>query len=104
MIFTTASKSYTPHEIGFKYVTEQDLPIESELGTTLIERVRERQIEHEQQNAIEEADIPELINAENFDNIDHIIDLHGSIIGMALSPDQRYLKLNINKITQLNFH
>lgn len=27
--------------------------------------------------------------ADKFDKVDHLIDLHGHIVGMALSPDQR---------------
>ena len=33
--------------------------------------------------------------ADRFDAIDHIIDLHGHIIGMSLSPDHRYIILRI---------
>lgn len=29
--------------------------------------------------------------ADKFDKIDHLIDLHGHIIGMGLSPDHRFL-------------
>lgn len=32
--------------------------------------------------------------ADKFDTIDHIIDLHGHIVGMGLSPDHRYLYVN----------
>ena len=28
-----------------------------------------------------------------FDSVDHLIELHGHIIGMCLSPDQRYVRL-----------
>ena len=28
---------------------------------------------------------------DRFDKVDHIIDLHGHIIGMGLSPDHRYI-------------
>ena len=30
-----------------------------------------------------------------FDQIDHVFDLNGHIIGMALSPDHRYLYVNV---------
>lgn len=33
--------------------------------------------------------------AEKCDKIDHLIDLRGHIIGMALSPDHRYLYVNV---------
>ena len=29
-------------------------------------------------------------NSEFFDSLDHVIDIHGHIIGMGLSPDHRY--------------
>lgn len=30
--------------------------------------------------------------SDKFDKIDHLIDLHGHIIGMGLSPDHRYYR------------
>lgn len=33
--------------------------------------------------------------AEKCDKIDHLIDLRGHIVGMALSPDHRYLYVNV---------
>nr|CAI5842867.1 unnamed protein product [Callosobruchus analis] len=32
--------------------------------------------------------------ADKFDKVDHLIDLHGHIVGMGLSPDHRYLYVN----------
>lgn len=37
--------------------------------------------------------------ADKFDKIDHLIDLHGHIIGMGLSPDHRY-EIVIKRIGQ----
>lgn len=47
-----------------------------------------------QNHAIHKHPATERAAAHNFDQPDRIIDLHGHIIGMALSPDHRHLYVN----------
>lgn len=91
LIFTTGSKTYTPHQIGFKKIPP--IRFQDTISVNLRERIaelREREIiEREFENLPGGAGV-RLV----FDEIDHYIDLHGHIIGMALSPDHRYLYVN----------
>ncbi|GAB0097263.1 F-box/WD repeat-containing protein 5 [Sergentomyia squamirostris] len=95
LIFSLGSKTYTPHQIGFKRIKHVNFPKKMDLGPSLKERIaqriRERQaneprIEYDWQNYEAVAD--------RFDKVDKLIDLHGHIIGMGLSPDHRYLYVN----------
>lgn len=96
LIFTTGSKTYTPHQIGFKRIKPVSFPRRMDPGPTLAERIAERQ----RQNAPGSPPRPEPnwldfdSVANKFDKVDHLIDLHGHIIGMGLSPDHRYLYVN----------
>lgn len=116
LIFTTGSNTYSPHQIGelycwfiflilssslvhafniiktltgIKRIKPISFPQRMDPGLPFRERIanlnREHQPAHENPN-----DIPNL-NAEgnDYDEVDHLIDLHGHIIGMGLSPDHR---------------
>ncbi|KAK3586730.1 hypothetical protein CHS0354_017529 [Potamilus streckersoni] len=77
LIFTRGSETYTPHQIGIKLIRAQDC-FHSTKGHLL-------------------PDVPDNLHAmdrEHDDSIDHIIDMHGHIIGLCLSPDHRYLYVN----------
>lgn len=91
LIFTTSSKTYTPHQIGFKRMRSVNFPARLDPGPSLKERVA---LLKEMQQRPD----PDWLNfdavADKFDKVDHLIDLHGHIIGMALSPDHRYLYVN----------
>lgn len=70
LIFTTGCLTYSPHQIGIKQILPHQM---TTAGPVLGE---ER-------------------NSERFfDSLDHVIELHGHIIGMGLSPDHRYLYVN----------
>lgn len=92
LIFTTGSKTYTPHQIGFKRIKSVSFPRKLNPGPSLRERLAERQ--REKQNATLPRPEPNWLVyeevADRFDKVDHLIDLHGHIIGMGLSPDHRY--------------
>jgi len=92
LIFTTGSKTYTPHQIGFKRIKSVSFPRKLNPGPSLRERLAERQ--REKQNAALPRPEPNWLVyeevADRFDKVDHLIDLHGHIIGMGLSPDHRY--------------
>ncbi|KAM6985556.1 F-box/WD repeat-containing protein 5 [Aplochiton taeniatus] len=70
LLFTTGSLTYSPHQIGIKRIMPDQMTTS---GPVLGE---ERSTE------------------EFFDSLDHVIDIHGHIIGMGLSPDHRYLYVN----------
>ncbi|XP_030211415.1 F-box/WD repeat-containing protein 5 [Gadus morhua] len=70
LLFTTGSLTYSPHQIGIKRIMPDQM---STSGPVL---GGERSSE------------------EFFDSLDHVIDIHGHIIGMGLSPDHRYLYVN----------
>ncbi|XP_049752588.1 F-box/WD repeat-containing protein 5 [Loxodonta africana] len=70
LIFTTGCLTYSPHQIGIKQILPHQM---TTAGPVLGE---ERGAD------------------EFFDSLDHVIDVHGHIIGMGLSPDHRYLYVN----------
>ncbi|CAH1113862.1 unnamed protein product, partial [Psylliodes chrysocephalus] len=94
LIFTTGYKTYTPHQIGFKRIKPFTFPKRMDPGPSL----KERLILFEQRKEQSPPPDPDWLNfdqvADKFDKVDHLIDLHGHIVGMGLSPDQRYLYVN----------
>ncbi|XP_076683454.1 F-box and WD repeat domain containing 5 [Andrena cerasifolii] len=93
LIFTTGSKTYTPHQVGFKRIKNIKFPTrlvsEPSLRERFAERERERGLLNFNANWMNYESV-----ADKFDKVDHVIDLHGHIIGMGLSPDHRYLYVN----------
>jgi len=102
LIFTTGSKTYTPHKVGFKRIKLVTFPRRLDPGPSLRERIAQQKRERERQNT---PSVEDWLNyesvADKFDKIDHLIDLHGHIIGMGLSPDHRSVaqSCRINKCT-----
>lgn len=114
LIFSTGSKTYTPHQIGFKKVLRTSFPKRLDPGPPIKERLALHKRRRELQQLIEqlspeEARLqfqhfpevrpdPDWSNYESvmnrFDGIDALIDLEGHIIGMGLSPDHRFLYVN----------
>ncbi|XP_042211145.1 F-box/WD repeat-containing protein 5-like [Homarus americanus] len=97
LIFTTGSKTYSPHQIGFKRIKKFSIPTVLEVGPCLRERIQQRDQQRELRNLglFQEPNWLDYDSvAERFDPIDHLIDLNGHIIGMGLSPDHRYLYVN----------
>ncbi|XP_063172554.1 F-box/WD repeat-containing protein 5 [Candoia aspera] len=70
LIFTTGCLTYSPHQIGIKQILPHQM---TTAGPVLGE---------------------ERNSDKFFDSLDHVIDIHGHIIGMGLSPDHRYLYVN----------
>ncbi|KAI8119330.1 F-box/WD repeat-containing protein 5 [Lucilia cuprina] len=95
LIFSTGSKTYTPHQIGIKRIKHVTFPKKLDPGPSLKERIAAKKAE--KKNQARDPD-PDWWNyeavADRFDKVDKVIDLHGHIIGMALSPDHRYLYVN----------
>ncbi|XP_054282174.1 F-box/WD repeat-containing protein 5 isoform X2 [Macrosteles quadrilineatus] len=103
LIFTTGSKTYTPHQIGLKRIKPVSFPPVLPPGASLQERLAERRERRQREREREDAGFPPPPDpdwldyaavADRFDTIDHVIDLHGHIIGMGLSPDHRFLYVN----------
>ncbi|XP_060055392.1 F-box/WD repeat-containing protein 5 isoform X2 [Erinaceus europaeus] len=70
LIFTTGCLTYSPHQIGIKQILPHQM---TTAGPVLGEGRGSDAF---------------------FDSLDHVIDVHGHIIGMGLSPDNRYLYVN----------
>ncbi|XP_066293861.1 F-box/WD repeat-containing protein 5-like [Branchiostoma lanceolatum] len=81
LIFTTGSETYTPHQIGIKRIRPQQKVMKD--PKTLL-----------QENALHGFHGMDGQDLLEFDSVDQIIELHGHIIGMGLSPDHRYLFVN----------
>nr|CAD7593404.1 unnamed protein product [Timema genevievae] len=96
LIFTTGSKTYTPHQVGFKRVRGVTFPRKMSPGPTLSERLARRAAERENSQRPDPNWLVFEEVADRFDKVDHLIDLHGHIIGMGLSPDHRYRYLYVN--------
>lgn len=117
LIFSTGSRTYTPHQIGIKRVGKVNFPRKLEPGPTIQERLalrqRRRELEailnslspeearlqfHHFQNGPDAVADPDWLNYESvanrFDGVDALIDLEGHIIGLGLSPDNRFLYVN----------
>ena len=77
LIFTTGMKTYTPHQIGIKRIKSLEATRSSDLPSDKV---------HLLPNV---ADNDYGVSREEFDTVDHLIELHGHIIGMCLSPDHR---------------
>ncbi|XP_026672094.1 F-box/WD repeat-containing protein 5 isoform X2 [Ceratina calcarata] len=93
LIFTTGSKTYAPHQVGFKRIKNVKFPKRVDPGPSLRDRFKQKREERDQER--EEVNWLDYDSvADQFDKVDHLIDLHGHIIGMALSPDHRYLYVN----------
>lgn len=83
LIFTTGSKTYTPHQIGIKKVQS-------------LEAMRYKNVEEtgEGVRLMPNVEDSQPGSPLKFDEVDHLIELDGHIIGMCLSPDHRYLYVN----------
>ncbi|XP_034231119.1 F-box/WD repeat-containing protein 5 [Thrips palmi] len=94
LIFTTGSNTFSPHQIGIKRIKPISFPRRMDPGLPFRERIanlnREYQPSHENPNEVQN----EIAEGTEYDEVDHLIDLHGHIIGMGLSPDHRFLYVN----------
>lgn len=96
LIFSLGSKTYTPHQIGFKKIRDADVsfPKRMEMGLTLQERIARRKLEALEEPRFQQDWLDYDSVQDQFNKVDKLIDLHGHVIGMGLSPDQRYLYVN----------
>ncbi|XP_014675719.1 PREDICTED: F-box/WD repeat-containing protein 5-like [Priapulus caudatus] len=87
LIFTTGSETYTPHQVGFKLLRGV------RMGKTHACSVSERGVRLLPNDGDEHGRHDDRV----FDDVDRLVDLHGHIIGMALSPDHRFLYVNVRR-------
>ncbi len=85
LIFTTGLKTYTPHQIGIKKIQSLEAARKMDL-TTSNDGVR---ILPNMDNDNNGGNGNGAGGPEMYDTVDHLIELHGHIIGMCLSPDHR---------------
>ncbi|KAK7471600.1 hypothetical protein BaRGS_00035763, partial [Batillaria attramentaria] len=86
LIFTMGEETYTPHLIGIKRMRLQDVLGERAENGELDPAGEVRLLPNVDEN-LQGMDRPR-------DDVDHMINMHGHIVGMALSPDHRYLYVN----------
>ncbi|XP_077285899.1 F-box and WD repeat domain containing 5 [Arctopsyche grandis] len=98
LIFTIGADTYTPHRIGFKKIDKIEFPRRLSPGPSIKERIAARKRELARERERQEGDHPNWEDFEAvkdmFDVPDKVIDMRGHIIGMALSPDNKYLYVN----------
>ncbi|OQV17517.1 F-box/WD repeat-containing protein 5 [Hypsibius exemplaris] len=92
LVFSTGSLTFIPHQIGIKKLKQSEIPFP---GAPAHRTLQEALAEHEQQllEAAAGGQVPDI----QYDSIDHILDLDAQIIGLSLSPDQRYLFANCRR-------
>jgi len=103
LIFTMGTLTYTPHQIGLKRIKPFTFNRRIATGPNLRERVAIQRAAREAAEAsiaagdpiVEPMWLDDEAVPDGSDKIDHIIDLHGHIIGISLSPDHRYLYVNV---------
>lgn len=86
LIFTTGSLTYAPHQVGFKRIKPFRFAEPEKEPPSLLQRLAQRQEARREP-------LPDPLE-QAFDDVDHLVDMHGHIIGMGLSPDHRYLYIN----------
>ncbi|XP_025112434.1 F-box/WD repeat-containing protein 5-like [Pomacea canaliculata] len=87
LIFSMGVDMHVPHAVGIKLMHLKDVEMAQNC------QFPARTVGEAPQQLEGRAEKPD-------DTIDHVIDMHGRIIDMALSPDQRYLYVNTRPWTQ----
>ena len=88
-ILLLGTLTYTPHQIGIKHI--KDAGADLEAGQPLIPPVSSNRPRNymDPGEVMPDPDLDLPDQQQTFDSVDHLIELHGHIIGMCLSPDQR---------------
>ncbi|XP_065202814.1 F-box/WD repeat-containing protein 5 [Planococcus citri] len=94
LIFTTGSKTNIPHQIGIKRIGQVTFPKKLDPGPSVMERIACRERANRPYDGLYGSSSDPLRMGKNYDSVDHLIELHGHVIGMKLSPDHRYLYVN----------
>ena len=103
LIMATGIKVCIPHMIGIKRMSQVRFGKNFDFSKSLAQREFERKQARrraQRQRQTTEAALPALTDWHNykavknkFDNLDYLIEMHGRIVGMALSPCHRYFSL-----------
>lgn len=97
LLFTTGSLTYSPHQIGknpncadFTKKGGEKYTVVSDVSSNVLKCVCAgiKRIKPDQMTTCGPV-LGEERSSEFFDSLDHVIDIHGHIIGMGLSPDHR---------------
>ncbi|KAF2367827.1 WD40 repeat [Trinorchestia longiramus] len=94
LIFTTGDKTFTPHQIGIIKLRPH-MPDRVEVQHDIQELIRRKEnikrrvAEQPNVNITDYEHVKQLCHP-----IDHTIELNGNVVGMALSPDHRFLYVN----------
>lgn len=103
LIFTTGIKTYTPHQIGVKRIRSLEAERKMNMPRNTVNELPNTSMAPPQFHLL--PDIAEnqgaLNQDEEFDSVDHLIELHGHIIGMCLTPDHRCVNNSVNLITAI---
>jgi len=103
MIFTTGSQTYQPHQVGIKLMSKVKFRTKLNIPENIFEAAEEarRKREEERESRLGRinfeptpwSDYRQV--AQMFDVVDVLIDFHGFVTGYGVSPDSRYLYVNI---------
>lgn len=86
LIFTRGSETFTPHQIGIKRMKSLEKVIGDKVQVMPNVEENLHGMDHQ-----------------GYDTVDHVIDLHGHIIGLSLSPDDRCVFTLISHIVNAKF-
>ncbi|CAG0918516.1 unnamed protein product [Notodromas monacha] len=99
LIFTSGGRANVPHVVNIKRVPPLAFMHYFNAGPSLAERVARVRSREEDDVEFPENQLPALLSDEDilakFDLPDSSFDLGGYIVGMAISPDHRYLYVNV---------
>ncbi|XP_018017695.1 F-box/WD repeat-containing protein 5 [Hyalella azteca] len=94
LIFTTGDKTFTPHQIGVIKV-RPEMPERVEVQHDIQELLRRQKNIRRLVQEQPDVDIAQYESVQQLCHpIDHTIELDGNAVGMALSPDHRFLYVN----------
>ena len=90
LIFTTGLKTYTPHQIGVKRIRSLEAERKMNMPRSSVSELPNPPVAPPFHLMPDIAENQGGLNQdEPFDSVDHLIELHGHIIGMCLTPDHR---------------
>ena len=100
LIFTTGLKTYTPHQIGVKRIRSLEAERKMNMPRSSVSELPNPPVAPPFHLMPDIAENQGGLNQdEPFDSVDHLIELHGHIIGMCLTPDHR----SATKLCSLSF-
>ena len=107
LIMATGIKVCIPHMIGIKRMSQIRFRKNMDFSKSLAQRDLERRMDQRRARRQRQNTDPAVLEAgitdwhdykavkNKFDGLDYLIEMHGRIVGMALSPCHRYLYINV---------